>query len=58
MNVFGRLPEGTVPRLLRLLTAIPEEDALALVGGLSRLSPAALRRVAGIVRSLPGGRRS
>jgi DNA-binding transcriptional regulator GbsR (MarR family) len=58
MNVFGRLPEGTVPRLLRLLTAIPEDDALALVGGLSRLSPAALRRVAGIVRALPGGRRS
>jgi len=55
MNVFGRLPEGTVPRLLRLLTAIPEEDALALVGGLSRLSPAALRRVAGLVRALPGG---
>lgn len=57
MQVFGRLPEGSVPRLLRLLTAIPEEDALALVGGLSRLSPAALRRMAGVVRALPGGRR-
>lgn len=56
MEVFGRLPERTLLRLLRQLTAIPEEDALALVGGLSRLSPAALRRVAGIVRALPGGR--
>jgi DNA-binding transcriptional regulator GbsR (MarR family) len=56
MRVFGRLPERTVLRLFRLLTDIPEEDAIALVGGLSQLSPAALRRVAGLVRALPGER--
>ena len=56
MHVFGRLPDRTVLRLLRLLTKIPDADAMALVSGLSRLSPAALRRVAAIVRALPRGR--
>ena len=56
MGLFGRLPDRTVVRLFRLLTAIPEEDALSLVSGLGRLSPQALRRVAGIVRALPGER--
>jgi DNA-binding transcriptional regulator GbsR (MarR family) len=56
MRIFGRLPERTVVRLLRVLTEIPEDDALALVSGLSQLSPAALRRVAGLVRALPGER--
>ena len=56
MGLFGRLPDRTIVRLFRVLTAIPEEDALALVSGLGRLSPQALRRVAGIVRALPGER--
>lgn len=56
MAIFGRLPERTVVRLLRVLTTIPEEDALSLVSGLSQLSPRALRRVAGLVRALPGER--
>jgi DNA-binding transcriptional regulator GbsR (MarR family) len=56
MRIFGRLPERTVLRLLRVLTEIPEDDAIALVGGLSQLSPSALRRVAGLVRALPGER--
>ena len=56
MRIFGRLPERTVLRLFRLLSDIPDEDAIALVGGLSQLSPAALRRVAGLVRALPGER--
>lgn len=56
MRVFGRLPDRTVLRLFRLLTTIPERDATALVGGLSQLSPAALRRVAGLVRAIPGER--
>jgi hypothetical protein len=45
-----------VPRLLRRLTAIPPDDAAALVSGLSGLGPSALRRVAGLVKALPGGR--
>lgn len=57
MGVLGRLPEGTVPRLLRRLTSIPADDAVALVSGLSQLSPAALRRVAGLVKALPRERR-
>jgi len=56
MAIFGRLPERTVVRLLRVLTSIPEEDALSLLTGLGRLSPQALRRVAGIFRALPGNR--
>jgi DNA-binding transcriptional regulator GbsR (MarR family) len=56
MGLFGRLPDRTIVRLFRVLTAIPEEDALSLVSGLGRLSPQALRRVAGIVRALPGSR--
>ena len=57
MRIFGRLPDRTVLRLFRLLTTIPEEDATALIGGLSQLSPAALRRVAALVRALPGERK-
>lgn len=56
MRIFGQLPDRTVLRLFRLLTTIPEKDATALIGGLSQLSPAALRRVAGLVRALPGER--
>jgi len=58
MRIFGQLPDRTVLRLFRLLTKIPEKDAMALIGGLSQLSPAALRRVAGLVRALPGKRQA
>ena len=56
MRIFGQLPDRTVLRLFRLFTAIPEKDATALIGGLSQLSPPALRRVAALVRALPGDR--
>jgi len=57
--LLGRVDDETVLRLVRLLDALPEDDVLALVTNLSRLSPDAARRatrlMSGVVRTV--GRR-
>jgi DNA-binding transcriptional regulator GbsR (MarR family) len=48
LRLLGRVPDDTALRLFALLEAVDDEDVLALVESLSRLSPANARRALGL----------
>src|ERR1044072_3870630 len=56
LNLLGRGPDATILRLCDLLGGLDDDDVLALVAPLSRLSPTAARRatklMSGVVRTV------
>jgi hypothetical protein len=56
LGLLAQVEDATILRLVRLVADLPDEDVLALVNSLSRLSPAAARRatrlMSGVVRSV------
>ena len=51
-SVLGRLSDDALDRLLRLVAALPEEELVATIEAVSRVSPGTARKVLGAARAV------
>lgn len=51
-SVLGRLSDDALDRLLRLVAALPEEELVATIEAISRVSPATARKVLGAAHTV------
>ena len=51
-SVLGRLSDDALDRLLRLVAALPEEELVATIDAVSRVSPGTARKVLGAAHAV------